>query len=434
MEETYEAIVEALINYPRYRKNPEFKTVKALLNQVGYKERCPVIHVAGTNGKGSVVSMLSEIIQATGKSVGIFTSPHLIDIRERMQVNGKLMTKGEFRYLYYELNEAIEVITTKGYDKPTFFEMLFVLAMMYFNKNELDVIIIETGIGGRVDTTNVLENKLLTIIVSIGYDHMNILGNSLESIAKEKVGIIRPNVPLVFYNENKVVCSVIEEECHEKKTKLIKVLPTYHKILKRNKESIDFSLENKYYEYEMIRMRAFADYQIINAKIAVTSARELSEYFGINSEHIKKGLWNFTWPGRMEYMTPFILVDGAHNIDGINAFVNHIKKYENNKIIDLLFVCMSDKKVDDMIKALLSIEKLRNVYIPAFNLGKAIEMEKLVKKFKQSGFERVRSVKRIEAFIKERHCDTRDDVLLSCVGSLYLVGEVKKYRGGLNHD
>lgn len=426
MAETFYDIQDKLINYPRFRKEPGFDTVKKMLERIGYKDDIPFIHIAGTNGKGSVLAMLSSILEQKNLRVGRFISPHLIDIRERMTVDGDLMAEETFVKIYNELVAHVDMAEKEGMAKPTYFEWLYLMAVMYFMEECPDVIIFETGIGGRLDTTNVLDNKILSVITRIGLDHTYILGDTLEAIAKEKAGIIRASAVTVFYNEKESVSKVIEEECERLGSKGVRVLPFDDKILKRDGESIDFSGWNKYYNYEDLRSDAVQDYRLTNAQIAITAARELSDEFDIDSEDIIKGLAAYKWPGRMDYITEDILVDGAHNQDGMAAFVDYLNVQEKKRDVEILFACMPDKDLAKLAELILKVDRLQRIYIPVTAFVNEDSASLIVEQFRTLGYENVKIVSDLGYFIRERIQSVGARTLLGCVGSLYLIGEILK--------
>ncbi|VDN46826.1 conserved protein of unknown function [Petrocella atlantisensis] len=423
---TFEDIVNEIVETPRFRKLPGFVVIKALIRKIGYMENIPVVHVAGTNGKGSVVMMMASILQSAGYKVGTFTSPHLVDIRERIRINNQMISKDAFTKIYRRLYKYMEALALEGYEKASFFEIIFAMALMYFDKEKPDIIILETGIGGRLDTTNALNNKILTIITNISLDHTQILGETLQAIAYEKSGIMRSNIPVVLYNTIEEVNDTVRSAAAEINAPYVEVLPFDAEIIVRNQESIDFSLRNKYYEYETIHMNTAGDYQIDNAKIAITGMHMLQQQFKFTKSDVIEGINNFKWLGRMTYITPGILLDGAHNKEGIEAFVNHIDRHEKHKTIDLVFVCMDDKQDIEMIEILCNIKRLRSVFIPREKYIKAQKEERLRLLFRQNGFENVYLIDQLKDLIVKRRKDMKDDQLLCCVGSLYLVGDIIK--------
>ncbi|PKM56933.1 MAG: hypothetical protein CVU98_08675 [Firmicutes bacterium HGW-Firmicutes-3] len=423
---TFEDIVDRIIQTPRFRKQPGFVVIKTMIHKIGYRDNIPIIHVAGTNGKGSVVMMMASILRSAGYKVGTFTSPHLVDIRERIQINNQMMSKDTFTEMYRTLNTHLEEMAQEGYEKASFFEVIFAIALMYFEREKPDVLLLETGIGGRLDTTNVLEKKILTVITNISLDHTQILGETLQKIAYEKSGIMRCHIPVVYYNSIKEVNDTITTEAEKKHVPCIEVLPFDAKIKERNQESIDFSLRNKYYEYETIHMNTSSDYQIENAKIAITGMHMLLQHFNFTKAHVIEGINNFNWLGRMTYITPHILLEGAHNKEGIETFVKHINTYESCKVIELIFVCMDDKQDNEMIKALCRINRLQSVYIPRNKYIKAQNEDRLKRLFRQNGVEHVYFVEQLKELIEKRRRDMEEDQLLCCVGSLYLVGDIIK--------
>lgn len=426
MKQLFQKIEMKLLNYPRYKKRAGFETVKYILEMMNYKDDIPIIHVVGTNGKGSVVAMLSQILREKQIKVGVFTSPHLLDIRERIQVDGVLISKEDFISSYKYIDELSKKAEKSDYLSLTFFEWIFLMAINYWMLTKPDVIILEAGIGGGKDTTNVINNKLLTVITRIGMDHTEILGKSFQEIAKEKAGAIRKDVPTVIYNERKVVYNQIEKICKTRKSKLYKVLPVTIKILKRNKESIDFSFRNKYYEYRKLRIKSVADYQLDNVAIVLKCTQVLAKKFAIDDNAIKEGLIKFDWPGRMTYEKENLLLDGAHNVDGMIAFVRHINAMEKNKYINIIYASGINKDYKQMLKKLLDIKKLEQVYIPVTSFLSLEDAALMKNVLNENGFEEVSIIKDLKRFVSENVETVPDNILFGGVGSLYLVSELQK--------
>jgi len=433
MSKEFIQIQKEIEAYPRFRKASGFKAVKSLLKRIDYKDSIPMIHVVGTNGKGSVASMVGSILGQHGLKVGLFTSPHLVDIRERMVVNGHLMTESDFVDSYQYLMSIVAEQLSDGGERPTFFELMFLIAILYFKKSKVDVMVMEAGIGGRLDTTNVLENRWLNIMTSISLDHTAILGGTIEAIVDEKAAIIRPGMTTLVLDEDKTISQRIQSIASNKMGNIVLVAPFDGTILERDKESIDFSLDTKYYSYERLRICSLADYQLDNAKLAITAIHLLEDHLVVDPLKIAHGISNFYWPGRMEYITKDLLVDGAHNIAGMTNFVKHLNKYENKTITDLLFACMSDKDVEEMCGVIAKIEMIGTIYLPQLPYLRAVEPRVITQTMEKYGLKTI-VVDNLYAFLDARGSEVGARTLLGAVGSLYLVGAIKKYSGGLSND
>lgn len=305
---------------------------------------------------------------------------------------------------------------------------MFLIALMHFKASGVDLMIMEAGIGGLNDTTNVLENRLLNIITSIGLDHVGILGDTIESITEEKSGIIRPKVKTVAWVADPIVKAIIEAKTEECGAELVPIQGFDGDILERTKDAIDFSLYTKYYSYERMRMCVSADYQLNNAALAVASVHALTPFLEIEPQKVIEGLEQFHWSGRMEYIYPWLLVDGGHNLSGIEAFVSHLNVYEDHVETDILFVCMGDKELDSMCRALLGIKNLGKVYVPRLPYARANDARKVSETFSHMGFHDVAAVDDLFDFLDNRRSKAGARALLGAVGSLYLVGEIIQYR------
>lgn len=425
---SFDEIHKKLIEYPRFRKEAGFSTVKILLDEMGYEDSIPFIHVVGTNGKGSVSSMVNAMIQKSDLKVGLFTSPHLVDIRERMMVDGYMMSEASFVNLYKDVEQYIKDSSERLGRKiiPTFFEYMFLLGILYFKKSNVDVMILEAGIGGQNDTTNVLMNKWMTIITSISLDHTSIIGDTIEMITREKGGVIKSNSTTVLLDTNPEVTRIIEAICHEKESNLVKVTTFSGEIHKRSHTGIDFSMDTKYYYYERLHINAVADYQLVNCKLAVSAYHELSDNLQVKTDYVVNGLRGFSWPGRMNYVAENILVDGSHNYEGIQAFVSHVNDYEDYQHINVMFTCMEDKQSEDMVSELLKIKGLKHIYVPSLNMARQLDIEDIKIICQNHGFNDVVTVNDLKDFFADYNSKVGASTLLCCVGSLYLVGEIMK--------
>ena len=336
---TYAEAEEYILNIPKFAGKHTLEDTKALLNQMnGNKINSRIIHVAGTNGKGSVCAYLRSVLQESGYSVGMFISPHLETMRERICIGSIMISEDEFVSAF----EAVMGIV-KGKSHPSFFELLFLMAMFYFKEKKPEFIILETGLGGRMDATNCIEKPDVCIITEIGYDHMQYLGNSIEEIAAEKAGIMKAGVPVVFFDKRPESTKVLAE--YAKKVQSPTTIIGKDDILNMNinNKSIDFSLHTGYYNYVSLFLDTVALYQVENAALAV-SALEILEDDKITPDSIRKGLRAAYWPGRMEEVLPGVYLDGAHNEDGIEAFLETVEKdgCKGNRF--LLFSVVSDKR------------------------------------------------------------------------------------------
>jgi dihydrofolate synthase/folylpolyglutamate synthase len=281
--------IEKVLTIERKAKDFGLEGVKKFLSIIGNPEkRLKIIHVAGTNGKGSVCAMISSVLDEAGFKVGMFTSPHLIKVNERIRINDELISDENFK----RIADFIYETEKKNNVSLTFFETLTVMAFIYFNEKKVDYAVMETGMGGRLDATNV-SKPIISVITNIGLEHKDVLGNTIKEIANEKAGIIKPNTTVVTSTKGKAL-SVIENIAEKHNSKLV--------VAKK--------LSN-------IELRLKGEYQKENASTAFAVLKEL----GLNEDIILKGLKKAYWPGRFEFMDGNILLDCAHNPDGMKALV-----------------------------------------------------------------------------------------------------------------
>lgn len=420
---TYEQAVEYILNIPKFTKKNDRKRTKRFLKELGSPEKDrKILHIAGTNGKGSVCAYLCAVLREAGFSVGMFTSPHLVDVRERFAVNGKMISKEQFLSLFLKIYEKLE-----GEYHPTFFEYMFFIAMLFFREEQVEYCILETGLGGRLDATNSVEKKEISVITKIGFDHMEYLGNTLKEIAAEKAGIIRENTPVVYYAGKAEVNEVIEREAAKKGSSAVPVLPKRDAICKNANKNIDFSFHSRYYGYIRLRLSTGARYQAENAMLAVAAIETLGLNKRITKTQLTKGIRNAFWEGRMEEIKKGVFVDGAHNEDGIEAFLDTAAEDDCEGIRLLLFSAVRDKKVDAMLSMLSESGLFSLIGTAPLANGRTVTADEM-----RSALEPYKACRHLffgtveEAFDKMQ-CLKGEKDRLYIVGSLYLVGQVKAY-------
>ncbi|MCD8325504.1 MAG: bifunctional folylpolyglutamate synthase/dihydrofolate synthase [Lachnospiraceae bacterium] len=355
LQNDYENTVERLCRIPGFTRKHSVEETRALLHFMGDPEKTmKIVHVAGTNGKGSVCAYLAGILTGAGYRVGLFTSPHLVDIRERFQIDGEPISKETF----LEAVEYVESMVTEcGADYPTFFEMMFFIGMHVFSNAQVDILILETGMGGRLDATNAVSRKDLTLITKIGLDHTRYLGNTLEEIAGEKAGIILSGVPVIVEAGNDPVADVFLRKAAQNGSPC-RILSgkDYGEIL-IHKNFIDFSFYSQYYGTVRPRLSTTALYQVDNTALVLAAVENLVERKVIDPERVTgqvllDGLYQTRWAGRMEEAAPGFFVDGAHNVDGIQAFISSVAADQCVGRRSLIFSASADKDYPQMLKLL----------------------------------------------------------------------------------
>lgn len=328
---SYEEVINIIQNTRRFGILTGFEVSKRMLEQLGNPQSgIPFVHVAGTNGKGSTTAFLCKILETAGKKVGMFTSPHLITFEERIRINGAYIPKDDVTRLGNLL------LATEFDVSPTMFDYCLAMAVLYFKEQNCDLMVMETGIGGRYDSTNALGIPVLSVITKIGFDHMGVLGNALEEIAGEKAGIIKQGIPLVTHAQEVSVVEVLQSEL-EKVGGLAMHVPTQEDI----------------HLVENIPMKMVGEYQIENAATAMLAARVL----GVDEASIRTGISETFWKGRMEIVNgqPFFMIDGAHNSHGVTALASSLKELYPGEKFHFIMGVMADKDYEEMIEVLLPL-------------------------------------------------------------------------------
>lgn len=324
--------------------------VKMLLERLGSPQnRLKVIHVAGTNGKGSICTFLEQLYRAEGRRVGRYISPTLHCYLERFQINGRYMEEKEFADILSEVVPVIDGMKRDGMKLPTAFEIETVIAFLYFLYHQVDIVILETGMGGRTDATNVVEKPLCTVFGSIGMDHMQFLGNTIEEIAYEKAGIMKAGCPVVSYPNSSEVMSVLKTQY------------SLHNVddmggngfcvaSQSDIQILNETLDGSVFRYkgEEYRIRMAGEYQIYNAVTAIETKLLLDGHL------VKEGLADAVWEGRFEKVSehPLLIRDGAHNVDGVKALKQSLQKHFTKEKLIFIIGVLKDKEYDKMMQVL----------------------------------------------------------------------------------
>jgi len=423
MNYTYDSAVEYLYRIPLFAGKNTFENTKDFLHELGsFEEMKNVIHVAGTNGKGSVCAFVQSVLLEAGYKVAMFTSPHLVCINERIRINGENVSNETFTESFTKVKKAVDERVGRGLPHPAFFEFIFGMACVIFADENPDYIILETGLGGRLDATNIIRKPLITAITTIGLDHTQYLGDTISLIAKEKAGIIKESVPVVFDADNREVSDVICSKSALKHAGLVPVYEKNVKIIKKSNKRIDFLVNYGYDKFICINLGTCATYQVKNSHIAIEIIHSLFTEF--DESVLKRGIENSNWQGRMEWIEPFFLIDGAHNMAGINQLIDSLIPL--NKKILLIFSAVDDKDYQQMISTLCGGIEIVEVIITKLNVSRGVNIEKLRDLFRihlDSGifledncFDAVSLAK--------THLSKYEDAIIVATGSLYLVGEI----------
>lgn len=381
------------------------------------------IHVAGTNGKGSFCSMLSSVLISQGYKVGLYTSPYIKCFNERMQINGEMISDGEL----CEITEKIKPIADKMKDKPTEFELVTAIAFEYFSRNKCDYVVLECGLGGRLDSTNVISTSVLSVITGISLDHTSILGNTIGEIAREKAGIIKNGVPCLWCGNSDEAYSVIKSVSEEKCAPLYSV----------DRSGVDVklsTLDGTFFDFEElkgIKIKLLGEYQVINTVNVLTAIKILKELgISIDNESIYDGLENATWLARFEKLSsdPLVIFDGGHNPEGVDLCVKSVKNYFGKEKLIVLTGVLADKDYSYIGKRLGEIACETHCITPIN--PRALSAQDYKQEFLNQGIPSF-SYDSIEAGVinaLKRAKESGKAVL--CTGSLYLYsyiyGEIEK--------
>lgn len=401
--------------------------IKKLLELLGNPQNnLKIIHVAGTNGKGSTCSFISSILKESGYKVGLYTSPFLETFTERIRVNGENISEEEVGKIVSLIKEKIEIMVSEGYSYPTEFEIVTAMAFYYYNQEKVDFVALEVGLGGRYDATNVIDKPVVSAITSISLDHTGILGDTLAKIAFEKGGIIKEDCPTIVYPQQEEASEVIKNICAEKKSKYIECDFKNIEIKSSNINSQIYNCNINGKELRDLEIKLIGDHQIKNSIVALNVIEYLNDIkiTNISEENIRKGLLETKWPGRIEKISenPMFIIDGAHNEEGAKSLANSIDKYFENKNKILVIGMLEDKDIDSVLDLL--IPKFNNVITTTPDNPRAIDANKLKEKIERYNIEVTCKPNIKEAVDYALEISNKDDVIISA-GSLYMIGNVR---------
>lgn len=406
------------------KKKNTLDEVRHFLKELGNPdEQLNIIHVAGTNGKGSVCADLTAMLMEAGYHVGTFVSPHLTDVTERFLVDGVPVEEAGFSESFARVKAVTDRLTAEGYAHPTFFEFVFLMAMDLYGRRKPDFVVLETGLGGRLDTTNVIRHPLACVITSISLDHTQYLGDTVELIAAEKAGIIKPGIPVVYDNNDRAAGAVIAAAADRLGS------AAYGLTAEDSCRGVSFA----------------APYQAMNAALAV-KVLEILEIEGVNAEVCRKALDSVHWTGRMQQVAPDVWVDGAHNPGGIRAFIQAVKAQNGLAVqekqsaqqpdqgeqnaadmhpqIQLLFAAVSDKDYHEMIRLLCTELSPERVTVVQLKSERGLQADALARQFEDAGCSHVTAFDSTKDALKHVLSEKKEGDHLYMVGSLYLIGEI----------
>jgi len=400
---------------------PGLDNVKELLQRLGNPQnKCKCLHIAGTNGKGSIFSFVEEILLEEGYKVGRYVSPTIFTYLERFQINKEIIPEDEFANLLSIIKKHVDEMVEEGLNSPTAFEIETALAFLYFSEKQVDYALIECGLGGLKDATNVIDTPIISVMASISMDHMEFLGSTQKKIAKHKVGIIKKNSMCVSYPQDRTVTKTIIEKCCKENTNLVFVS-------KNDLEEISSSCDESVFRYKdrTYTIKLIGEHQLLNAATAI----EVINNSGIKvkEKSIVKGLKNTVWKGRMTKVSekPLIYVDGAHNEQAWKILKNTVNKYFTNRNIIYIIGVLRDKEYTKMIDTLKNTMSYAITVTP--DTPRGLEKETLAKLISDAGVPVATADTPDEAIALAKTQIKSDEVILVC-GSLSFISDYLNYK------
>ncbi|MBF0713350.1 bifunctional folylpolyglutamate synthase/dihydrofolate synthase [Gemella sp. GH3] len=376
-----------------------------------------VIHIAGTNGKGSVSSYITTTLSKKYR-VGLYSSPGMVSFNDRIRIGNQYISYYDMYNLYKEVENLWQQNYPNSSNNLSFFEILTVVAINYFARNNVDFVVMEVGLGGRFDGTNVFSNKELSIITKIGLDHTDMLGDSVEKIAYEKAGIIQKSDNVVLYPNSYEINSVIEEVAHINNAN-VSILNNKNIVIKEiNTKYSIFDFTN----YKDIKIKMLGEHQVYNASLAILALEDLRsrERVELSNEEIRLGIEQTIWAGRLEWLGENILLDGAHNIDGVNSLINYIKN-SGLKNVKLLLGILADKEYKQMAKIFESVSQDISIVPVPIDIKRSN-----VKELSSAFTANVKVFDNYEQGLSDVISNLKKDETLVVSGSLYLISAVRK--------
>ena len=424
------------------REKHSLTDIRAFLHEMGDPDRkLSIIHVAGTNGKGSVCAFLTSLYRNAGFRTGTFISPHLVTVRERFLLNNEMVSPGKLQAAFETVLETVNIMKEKGYSHPSYFEFLFYMAMALFADETPELVILETGLGGRLDATNVVENPMACVITSISLDHIMYLGDTIEAVAGEKAGIIKRQVPVIYDDTVPEASEVIRERAVQMASKAYPVGKGDFSILETKDQGLSIRAEGEAAQAFaaagplVLEIPFEAPYQAENAMLAVKTAVVLGQRergFRLTEAQITEGIRTARWAGRMERAGENLYLDGAHNPGGIKAFIQAAASMaaRQKKKAYLLFGAVSDKDYRAMARLLCEGISWAGIGVVHIDSSRSMDTEVLAEAFSQAYKGPVRAFETAGEALREMKKQAGDE-LLFCAGSLYLIGELKVQLKGM---
>lgn len=431
---TVEEAIEWIHSLKMHGIKPGLKRMEWMMEQLNHPERkVKFVHIGGTNGKGSTLSFMRYVLQEAGFQVGSFTSPYIERFQNRIQVNGNDIGDQDLVAMVNQIYPLVQELSASELGTPTEFEVVTTIAILYFaNLSYPDLVLWEVGLGGKLDSTNVV-TPILSIITNVGHDHIHILGDKITEIAEQKAGIIKSGVPIVTGTRNEEALQVIQAKAADQKASLY-VLDTQFRYKEGNhtKDQQIFSYRSAFSKLDDLAISLLGKHQLENASVAVMALEVLKQFYAIiwDEDELRRGFKDTFWMGRMEKVKerPLTILDGAHNPEGIMALRQTLKDHFQDQRITLIFSAMKDKDIPNMLKLVDGfVDKLM---ITQFDFPRAAKVDEVLQQIEDHDQKWNTEVcgaldwrKAYQQIVSEAH---KDDVILF-TGSLYFISEVRKH-------
>lgn len=430
----YQEAVDFISSTYKFGIKLGLENISRLLDRLGNpQDKMKIVHIAGTNGKGSTSAILSSIFVEAGYKTGLYTSPFLEVFNERFKINNENASDELIAKATEKVKKEIDQLMAEGYDCPSEFEVTTAVGFVIFQMEEVEVLVLEVGMGGRLDATNAINNPLLSIIVSISKDHVEYLGDTIGKIAFEKAGIIKENTPLVLYPQEKEGEEIILKVAEEKNAPVFNVDFSNRQVLSSTLEGQVFSLNVLGQDFKDLKISILGDHQLNNATTALTTVKVLNDknLLKVSDSALRTGLEKAKWAGRFEIMRnkPLTIIDGAHNIGGAEVFSNSVKEYLKDYEITLVMGILGDKDFNGVLDLLLPLSK--EVVTVRPDSPRALEPEKLAEIIKDRCYKATPATSIENAWDLANEVTNRDKGAILFVGSLYMIGQARTFLKNL---
>ena len=421
----YEEAMNFIQNTNKFGSVLGLDNIRELLERLGNpQDQLRVVHIAGTNGKGSTLAFLAGIFRESGYRAGRYVSPASFSYEERFRINEENISKKDLCFYMEKIKNVAEEMVKDGLSHPTMFEIETALSFLYFLDKKVDVVLLETGMGGRLDATNVVKKPIATVIASIGMDHMQFLGDALEKIASEKAGIIKEGCPVISYDNTKEVNEVIKNKAKQMHAKVTFVNSAGIRVLQESLNGESFSYRSSDGRwYEKIEIPLLGRHQINNAALALETLNVIKNYYCISDFQTEDGMRKTIWRGRIEILErePMVICDGAHNPDGAKSLLSFLQNNFTNQRLIYIMGVLSDKDYEQMVQILAPAAD--KIYTVAPDNPRALSSRELcncISKYHQNVEERQRLA---ECLSEVRQKAEKDDVIIIC-GTLSFQNEL----------